>query len=132
MIVELDGQVKSVRSELKDVERIVQKQKPVFVQQAYGAKQCAAVWEVRRDFSWSLRDTGLIKLNQDIVVPRSRLEDLFRFAARLQQKHSLPIACFGHAGDGNIHVNVMVDFNEPQAARRADAALDDLFRQVLQ
>jgi glycolate oxidase len=65
------------------------------------------------------------------VVPRGRLEELFRFAAQLQQKHSLPIACFGHAGDGNIHVNLMVDFTEPQATRRSDAALDELFRQVL-
>jgi len=89
------------------------------------------VWQIRREFSYSLRDTGLTKLNQDIVVPRGRLEDLFRFAARLQLKQQLPIACFGHAGDGNIHVNVMVDYNEPQAARRADAALDQLFRQVL-
>ena len=64
-------------------------------------------------------------------MPRGRLEDLFRFTAWLQKKHSLPIACFGHAGDGNIHVNIMVDFSEPQANRRADAALDELFRQVL-
>ena len=78
-----------------------------------------------------VRSVGLTKLNQDIVVPRGRLEDLFRFATRLQTKHQLPIACFGHAGDGNIHVNVMVDFTESQANRRADAALDDLFRQVL-
>ena len=45
---------------------------------------------------YALRDTGLTKLNQDIVVPRSRLEDLFRFATRLQKKHNLQIACFGH------------------------------------
>jgi glycolate dehydrogenase FAD-linked subunit len=73
----------------------------------------------------------LKKLNQDIVVPRGRLEDLFRFAQQLQKKCSLPIACFGHAGDGNIHVNVMVDFDDPLAARRADDAVDALFHQVL-
>ena len=52
-------------------------------------------------------------------MPRGRLEDLFRFAARLQRKHRLPIACFGHAGDGNIHTNVMVDFTQPGAKRRS-------------
>lgn len=132
LIVELDGQEASVRSEVRKVERIVQKHKPLFVERGLGDRQCEANWEIRREFSYSLRDTGLTKLNQDIVVPRGRLQDLFRFAAQLQEKHSLPLACFGHAGDGNIHVNVMVDYNEPQAARRADAALDDLFRQVLQ
>ena len=64
-------------------------------------------------------------------MPRGRLEDLFRFAARLQKKHGLPVACFGHAGDGNIHVNVMVDRTQPGADARSEAALDDLFKQVL-
>jgi len=105
--------------------------KPLFVERGPGNAKCEEVWKIRREFSYSLRDTGLTKLNQDIVVPRGRLEDLFRFATQLRKKHSMPIACFGHAGDGNIHVNVMVDYKEPQASRRADAALDDLFRQVI-
>jgi glycolate oxidase len=131
LIAELDGQTASVRSEVNALQRLVRRRRPLFIQRGLGNSQCEAVWEIRREFSYSLRDTGLTKLNQDIVVPRGRLEDLFHFAARLQAKHSLPIACFGHAGDGNIHVNVMVDYREPQAARRADAALDQLFRQVL-
>jgi glycolate oxidase len=86
---------------------------------------------LRREFSFALRDTGLVKLNEDIAVPRSRLEDLFAFTARLQKKFDLPIACFGHAGDGNIHVNVMYDPAWPRVRRRTRAALDALFRQVL-
>jgi len=131
LIVELDGQPRSVRDEIRTLQRIVAKQKPLFVEVGLGSKQCEAVWQIRREFSYSLRDTGLTKLNQDIVVPRSRLEDLFKFAARLQKKHGLPIACFGHAGDGNIHSNVMVDYTKPGAKRRSEAALDELFRQVL-
>jgi glycolate oxidase subunit GlcD len=131
LIVELDGQESSVRSEIRAVERIVRRQKPLFIERGLGREQCEAVWKIRREFSYSLRDTGLTKLNQDIVVPRGRLEELFLFAEGLQHRHGLPVACFGHAGDGNIHVNVMVDYKAPQAARRADAALDELFRQVL-
>jgi glycolate oxidase len=131
LIVELDGHRQSVLSELRQLERIVRRQKPLFVERGLGARQCEEVWKIRREFSYSLRDTGLTKLNEDIVVPRGRLEDLFRFAAELQKKHSLPIACFGHAGDGNIHTNVMVDYTERGANRRADAALDELFRQVV-
>jgi len=111
--------------------RIAQAFKPVFIELGYGAEQCEAIWKLRREFSLSLRDTGLVKLNEDIVVPRGRLEDLFRFTERLQKKHRLPIACFGHAGDGNIHVNVMVDQDKPGSSSRSRAALDDLFRQVL-
>ncbi len=131
LIVELDGQERSVRAEIREVEGIVRKYKPRFVERGLGNRQCEEVWKIRREFSYSLRDTGLTKLNQDIVVPRGRLEDLFRFAVKLQHNHGFPIACFGHAGDGNIHVNIMVAYGEPHAARRADAALDDLFKQVL-
>ena len=131
LFVELDGQERSVHAELKDVERLVAAQKPVFVNRAFGAAAVESLWGLRREFSYSLRDTGLTKLNEDITVPRGQLEELFKFATRLQQQHGLPIACFGHAGDGNIHVNVMVDYTQPGNRARADAALDDLFRQIL-
>lgn len=131
LIVELDGQPRSVRDEIRTLQRIVARQKPLFVEVGLGEKQCEAVWQIRREFSYALRDTGLTKLNQDIVVPRSRLEDLFKFAARLQKRHGLQLACFGHAGDGNIHTNVMVDLTQPGAKKRSEQALDELFRQVL-
>lgn len=131
LIVEVDGQRASVRNEVRTLQRIIRKQKPRFIEVGLGNKQCEAVWQIRREFSYSLRDTGLTKLNQDIVVPRSRLEDLFDFAARLQTKHQLQLACFGHAGDGNIHTNIMVDFTQPGAKQRSEAALDELFKQVL-
>jgi glycolate oxidase len=131
LILELDGQERSVRSEIKTLQRLVRHFRPRFIQTAHGAAQCEALWQIRREFSYALRDTGLTKLNEDIAVPRSRLEDLFAFAQRLQKRHRLPIACFGHAGDGNIHVNVMVHLNEPGARRRSESALDDLFKQIL-
>ncbi|MFO1512727.1 MAG: FAD-linked oxidase C-terminal domain-containing protein [Verrucomicrobiota bacterium] len=131
LIVELDGQRTSVQNEIRTLQRIVRKHQPLFIETGLGNKQCEEVWKVRREFSYSLRDTGLTKLNQDIVVPRSRLEDLFDFAARLQKKHKLQLACFGHAGDGNIHTNIMVDFTQPGAKQRSEAALDELFREIL-
>ncbi len=131
LILELDGHRGSVREEIRALQRLVGSRKPLFIETALGAKHCEEVWAIRREFSYALRDTGLTKLNQDIVVPRGRLEELFAFAPRLQEKHGLPVACFGHAGDGNIHVNIMVDLNNPGARRRSELALDELFRQVL-
>jgi len=131
LIVELDGQERSVRAETKQLERIVRPVHPLFVRRALGTRQCETIWQLRREFSFSLRDTGLTKLNQDVVVPRGRLEELFQLAVHLRKKHGFPVACFGHAGDGNIHVNIMVDTTQPNARRRSDAALDELFRGVL-
>jgi len=131
LIVELDGQKISVGSEMTELQKIVQRQNPLFVQIGLGEEKCEEIWQLRRQFSSALKATGLKKLNEDIVVPRGRLEDLFKFAARLQKRIKLPIACFGHAGDGNIHVNIMLDMTDADAVRRGQRGLDELFKQVL-
>ncbi len=131
VMVEVDGQERSVRGEARSLDKLARSHNPLFVDRAFGNENCEKLWMLRREFSFALRDTGLVKLNEDIVVPRSRLEDLFEFTARLQKKFDLPIACFGHAGDGNIHVNVMYDRGWPKVEQRTRAALDELFRQVL-
>jgi glycolate oxidase len=132
IIVELDGQEKSVRAELPELELLASKAKPLFVERAYGAVECEKLWQLRREFSYALRDTGLTKLNEDIVVPRGRLEELFAFTGGLQKKTGFQVACFGHAGDGNIHVNIMADMSAPNATARCDAALDGLFKFVVE
>ena len=88
---------------------------------------------MRRDFSTSLKSTGLTKLNEDIAVPRGKLVELVEFCESLSAKYGYPIACFGHAGDGNIHVNLMAaNYHEDKAVyRKVQKALDELFKQVI-
>jgi glycolate oxidase len=133
LLVDVDGQEESVRSESAAIRALIEKRKPNALRVANGEADCETLWELRRQFSNSLRATGLTKLNEDVVVPRSHLVDLMEFADKLQAKHGFPIACFGHAGDGNIHVNIMADRYNRDAAVRAkvECALDDLFAQVL-
>ena len=133
LLVDLDGQEESVRSEAEAIRELLTTKKPNSLEMATGEADCEKLWALRREFSNSLRATGLTKLNEDVVVPRSHLVDLIEFAERLHAKHGFPIACFGHAGDGNIHVNIMADrYNRDAAVReRVDGALDELFAQVL-
>ncbi len=132
LLVEVDGQETSVKAELRTVKALLQKSGSTIVRTAIGSSATDALWAIRREFSESLKATGLTKLNEDIVVPRGRLVDLMKFASGLRRKYRTPIACFGHAGDGNIHVNVMVEgYHQPVVRKRMDEALDELFRQVL-
>src|SRR6266480_520751 len=133
LLVDLDGQEESVRSEAAAIRELLERKKANAIEMAIGESDCEKLWALRRQFSNSLRATGLTKLNQDVVVPRSRLVDLMQFAEALQAKHGFPIACFGHAGDGNIHVNIMADrYNrDPVVRDKVEQALDDLFAQVL-
>src|SRR4030081_2292895 len=132
LLIDLDGQEESVRSEAAAIRELLAAKKPSALEMAAGETDCEKLWALRREFSNSLRATGLTKLNQDVVVPRSYIVDLVEFAEKLQKKHGFPIACFGHAGDGNVHVNIMAkDYVDPKIRERVDQALDELFAQVL-
>jgi len=132
LLVDLDGQEESVRGEAAAVRKLLEQKGPNALEMATGEIECEKLWALRREFSNALRATGLTKLNEDVVVPRSHIVDLVEFAARLQAKHGFPIACFGHAGDGNIHVNIMADdYDDREVRSRVDGALDELFAQVL-
>jgi glycolate oxidase len=133
VLIDLDGQLTSVRSEAKALEGLLERIGAQHLERAVGDPACEKLWELRRKFSASLKATGLTKLNEDITVPRSRLVDLAEFAAKLRKKYDFPVACFGHAGDGNIHTNIMAANYHTDTAvkRKVDTALDELFAQVL-
>jgi glycolate oxidase len=132
LLVEVDGREETVRMEAAALEALLAGRKPNSLTLATTEEGSEKLWALRREFSNSLRATGLTKLNEDIVVPRSRLLDLVEFASRLQARHGFPVATFGHAGDGNIHVNIMAANYEDAAVRdRVEQALDELFAQVL-
>jgi glycolate oxidase len=132
LIVEIDGRAAAVTSELGELHQLLTNLGASFIERAPDEASCERIWKLRREFSYSLRDTGLTKLNEDIVVPRSKLVELVTFARQLENETGIPIACFGHAGDGNIHTNLMVkDYHDPVTRERADAALDLLFTWVL-
>lgn len=133
LIVEIDGRPHGVAREIVELEEKLRQLGSTRIDRATTDEDCEAIWKLRREFSYSLRDTGLTKLNEDIVVPRSRLVELVAFARRLESESGIPVACFGHAGDGNIHANLMVaDYEDPATRQRADAALDRLFSWVLE
>ncbi len=133
ILIELDGQVPSVKAESALIAELMRKCGAISVNVGVTPAECDLLWKIRRGFSQSLKASGLTKLNEDVTVPRGYLVDLMRFAAKLQQKYGFPVACFGHAGDGNIHVNIMVaNHSDPKVRARAELALDELFSTVIQ
>lgn len=133
LIVEIDGRPAAVASELEELYQLLESLGASFIERAPDEASCERIWTLRREFSYSLRDTGLTKLNEDIVVPRSKLVELVEFARQLEARTGIPIACFGHAGDGNIHTNLMVkNYDDPETRAHADAALDLLFNWILE
>jgi len=131
ILAEIDGTSAAVRAGLNDARAMLQSLGAISLATAKTESSCAELWQLRRTFSAALKATGLTKLNEDVTVPRGRLVDLFRLAGKLRKKYGVPVACFGHAGDGNIHTNLMADMTRPGAKAKMTHALDELFDQVL-
>ena len=91
----------------------------------------AALWVARKALSHAVKSIAPLKINEDVVVPVSRLAELIIHIEYLADTYQLPIVSFGHAGNGNLHVNIMVDPADANQMQRAKYALHELFRQVL-
>lgn len=131
LLVELDGHRSAVESESRRVAALLRKNGARSIERGAGDRACDRLWSLRRGFSPALKTLGGRKINEDITVPRDRLVDLFEFTRRLRKRHGLLVACFGHAGDGNIHVNIMLDPADPAQVAAGERATDELFRRVL-
>jgi glycolate oxidase len=131
LIVECDGTAAGVEEEIGSVAKAFVDTGALAVTRAATDAERDALWHVRRQLSLALRATGLLKINHDVVVPRGRVPQLFDVIAGLRQRHGLRIASFGHAGDGNIHVNLMVNKDDRQERARATHAERELFEHVV-
>jgi glycolate oxidase len=131
LIVEVDGTRSAVDEEIDGVAEACREMGARRVTLAADDEERARVWDVRRQISLALRATGLLKINHDVVVPRGRVPELFTLVQDLREEYRLRIAAFGHAGDGNIHVNLMVDRANDDERARAQRAERVLFERVV-
>lgn len=134
IIVEIDGQTQAVAAEIGNISRILQQTGASAICPALSETEVEQIWQLRREFSYSLKATGLTKLNEDIVIPRSQLVPLVEFCESMQRETGIPVACFGHSGDGNIHTNIMVpkDTQGNDIREQADEMVNRLFLWVMQ
>ncbi len=126
LIVEVDGAPAAVGEEIAAVEGACRDSRATGVRRARDEADRQDVWRARRELSYALRTVGAWKYNHDIVVPKGRIPELFALVERLRAESGLLIPCFGHVGDGNIHVNIMVDDDGPAtraAVQRTERAL---------
>jgi glycolate oxidase len=131
LIVEADGVPAAVQEEIDRASSALTASGAITVTRAGNDQERDELWAVRRQLSLALRATGLIKINHDVVVPRGRVPELFDEVERLKAAHGLRIACFGHAGDGNIHVNLMLQPGDAAEMARAKTAERELFTRVV-
>ena len=132
LLVECDGIPAAVEDEIGRVKRACAASGALDVRRSAGDAERDDLWAIRRQVSLALRATGLHKVNHDVVVPRGRIPELFDVVEEIRHRFDMMIACFGHAGDGNIHVNFMFPRDDEDARARSKSAERVLFERVVE
>ncbi len=101
------------------------------LRRAESASEVAALWKTRKALSPALRHIAPKKINEDVVVPVSRMGEFIEGLERLSRETGIRIVNFGHAGNGNIHVNLLIDPDDVEEVARARNCLNAMFSLVL-
>jgi glycolate oxidase len=127
VLVETDGNdPDAVFAEMARVAELVQADATGEVIVAQDEAQRRQIWETRKYLSVNLKALHPLKLSEDVAVPRSRIPDMVRATREIGSRHGFQTASYGHAGDGNLHANVLFDREEERP--RVEAAVADLLR----
>ena len=127
LIVSVDGPTEEVERSSRLVEEVLREGGGFDVLRAETREAEDKLWDVRRALSPAIKKFGTLKFNEDVVVPRSRVPDLIERVEEIGRRFNTFVVNFGHAGDGNIHVNFMCDREDREAVRRAREAVRETF-----
>jgi glycolate oxidase len=132
LVGDVDGNVtQEIEFQLQTLEKSFKENGAVEFKVAKDEKEASQLWYARRNASQSITIYGNKKLNEDISVPRSKLPLALNKIYEIGKKYNFTIPCFGHAGDGNIHVNVMLDATKEGELERGHHAIEEIFQLVV-
>jgi len=131
LLMEVDGSEETANRDALRVMDICRDNGAFEVKRAENEEEVDELWSVRRLISPSLYAISKGKINEDICVPRSNLTRMLEIISEISSKYGLKTANFGHAGDGNIHMNVLVDPSMVEEMERAETAVKEIFQEVI-
>lgn len=131
LLIDVDGQQDSIDAHVDALCKSAQNAGLLEIRPSRTPQQAASLWAARKALSPALRRIAPNKLNEDVVVPVGSIPELLRGLSALSRKHGIPIVNFGHAGNGNIHVNLLYDTANPEQSRQAKPCVEAVFRLVL-
>ncbi len=131
LLIELDGYPSTITKEAEKVAEICE-HLGAEVNVAEDEEARGKLWEARRAVSPALYHISPTKINEDIVVPRNRIPDMLKRLRKLSEERGIKIVNFGHAGDGNIHVNIMVDRKNKEEYKKGLELVEQIFKETLE
>jgi len=131
LMIEVDGFAEGMAVQVESVQRAAQNEGLLEFRVAETADEVEALWQTRKALSPALRKIAPKKINEDVVVPVTELPVLISGLNELSQRYEIAIVNFGHAGNGNIHVNLLFDPAKPGETEKAHECLGEMFSLVL-
>jgi glycolate oxidase len=131
LIIEVDGKIAETEHDIIQLKKLCESMGAIEAVIAETQAEAKRLWQTRKSLSSAMYRYGPDKINEDIVVPRSKIPDMVRKIEALKSETGLTMASFGHAGDGNIHFHIMLDKKIKEDALKAQRAVNDLFDYTL-
>ena len=130
LLIEVDGNEEAVAPQVEKVRAILAEQNAVRCDVTRDPVEADKLWQARRVLSQATYNLNPVKIAEDVVVPRSQIPALIRILEGLEKKYGIPILSFGHAGDGNFHVSIMIK-DTPEDRHKAEEAVKDIFTETV-
>jgi glycolate oxidase len=130
LLIEIDGSKESVISQAEKVQAIVRDHNSIRCDLTQDPVESDRLWQARRALSQALYQVAPLKIAEDVVVPRSKIPTLVRTLEAMRERLGIPILSFGHAGDGNFHVNLMIQ-DTPADRAKAEEAVKEIFAEAI-
>lgn len=131
LMIEADGDDHNLPQQVEAIHEACKLDGLISFEVAQDPSMVERLWKTRKALSPALRHVAPQKINEDVVVPVSRIPDLITGLQQLSDKYQIPIVNFGHAGNGNIHVNMLLSPENPLQQANKDACLESIFQLVL-
>ncbi|WP_277641604.1 FAD-linked oxidase C-terminal domain-containing protein [Wolinella succinogenes] len=134
LITDVDGNLpEEIELQMTKIEEKFKENGALSFKKAASEEEAKDLWFARRNASQSVTIYGKKKLNEDITVPRSKLPELLQRINAISERYGVKTPCFGHTGDGNVHVNVMVeDGSDPKQLETGHQAIEEIFKAAVE
>ncbi|MBF0529367.1 MAG: FAD-binding protein [Deltaproteobacteria bacterium] len=132
LLIETDGSIQQAKADAETTARVCRECGARQIKFASSAAEAELMWQARRALSTAICRAASGKYNEDVVVPRTLIPEMLARLEVIGKKHRVLIINFGHAGDGNIHLNVMYNKYDPEEVRRAEEACREIFITTLE
>ncbi|MBP1746585.1 MAG: FAD-binding protein [Deltaproteobacteria bacterium] len=130
LLIEIDGNADAIQALAQRIKVVLMEHNAADVKLTQDPIEADKLWQARRVVSQATYNLNPVKIAEDVVVPRSNIPTLIRFLEDTGKKHGIPILSFGHAGDGNFHVSLMIKDTEEDYAK-AHTAVEEIFSETI-